>query len=97
MKYFILVIILVITGCTHTPYVKVGAGYKVSETELRFDDGSSASSPISARIDIGMQKGNFTYGLSHHSQYFTGRPFNNDMEYQKTEVFVDYTYKFTKD
>ncbi len=73
-------------------YVTVGIGYKLEETSLTFKDGNM-SSPVSARLEMGIKDGNITYGISHHSQWFTGFPFNNDMEYGKTEIFIDYKFQ----
>ena len=96
MKYLLLVTLL--TGCSSVPYVKVGAGYKLEESHINWinKDGNvkNGNHPISARIDVGFDYQNWSYGISHHSQYFAGVPFNNDGEYGKTEVFVDYKYSF---
>lgn len=83
------------TGCasTHTPYAKVGAGYKLEETKLyRQVDGSSFNEPVSARFELGYETGNLSYGISHHSQFFSGWPFDGKAEYGKTEVFIDYKF-----
>lgn len=102
MKYVFITILVVlyvilITGCSSTPYVKAGAGYKVSETNIHWQnsDGTynEGNHPISARFEVGLESGNWSYGVSHHSQFFTGAPFNDkDGEYQKTELFIDYKY-----
>ena len=112
MKNLILtsVITLTLTGCAgQVPFVKVGAGYKVDETEMVYFEKTPVFYPDepmvtntrvhgnknpSARIDIGLEDGNWTYGISHHSNWFQGWPVNGDGEYQKTEVFVDYTFRF---
>ena len=60
---------------------------------MNYRDGSS-NSPISARAEAGIENGPWTYGVSHHSQYLVGWPLNDDMEYEKTEIFVDYTWRF---
>jgi len=93
MKKLLLVSLLLLSGCTSTPtYIKLGAGYKFTESDIKWRDGSGTN-PISARIEVYKENGNVSYGISHHSQWFTGFPFNNNLEYSKTEVFVD--YKFT--
>lgn len=84
---------LTLTGCAESYYTKVGAGYKIDETNIQWYD-SSPTSPISARIEVGAKKGNFLYGINHRSQYLSGKPFNNNSEYQVTEVFVDYVWEF---
>lgn len=102
-RYFTFVIVLLIiilaSGCSHTPYIKAGAGYKLSETDMLWVNEHKTvqgNHPVSARLEAGFEAGNWTYGVSHHSQFATGAPFNNDPEYQKTEVFVDYTWRFEK-
>lgn len=98
-RSLILILIILTTACSSTTacynYAKAGVGYKVQETAL-YDtkDGSLFNDPISGRIEIGRQCSSISYGVSHHSQPFSGEPFNNDSEYQKTEIFIDYMYKF---
>lgn len=80
------------------PYLKIGAGYKIQETDHFYNVETGArtniqfSDPLSARIELGIEKGNISYGVSHHSQWRTGFPFNNEDEIQKTEVFIDYKF-----
>ena len=84
------------TGCSTIKediYLKVGAGYKVDQTEIHYRDGST-DHPISARFELGIEDDNITYGISHDSQWFTGWPLNDDMEFQKTEIFIDYKFTF---
>jgi len=79
-------------------YIKVGSGYKLIETDhivrttgekVYFNTGGK----LSARIEIGKEHGNWSYGLSHHSQWFSGFPVSEDgNEYQKTELFIDYKW-----
>lgn len=77
-------------------YLKVGAGYKFDEqTEIRLQQDNSQifeiqNSPYSARFETGVECGNLTWGVSHHSQWATGVPFNETGEYYKTEFFIDY-------
>lgn len=92
---------ILIQGCAtnHQPYYAVGVGYKLDETTYYWWDNAmkgnrEGNCPLSARLEVGMDAGNFRYGLSHHSQWTTGAPFNNEGEYQKTEVFIDYVKKF---
>lgn len=78
-------------------YLKAGAGYKFSETDsMKMRDGRTAKldihSPISARIEIGKQHGNWSYGVSHHSQWLVGWPLDDRKEYNKTEAFIDYKW-----
>lgn len=77
-------------------YATVGAGYKFQErTKLTIDnvEYDTDQSPISARIELGMQcNENLRFGVSHRSQWLQGWPVNDKKEYSVTEVFVDYTY-----
>jgi hypothetical protein len=86
-------------GCasTGTPYVKVGAGYKIHESEVKWKVPSSISEEaykVSGRAEVGIETDSISYGISHHSQIFAGAPFNSDQEYTKTELFVDYKFTF---
>lgn len=72
-------------------FVKVGAGYKVDQQQ------AFESSPLSARIDVGFDNvlvDGLSMGVSHHSQWLTGFPFNDTKEVFKTEVFIDYTWRW---
>lgn len=78
-------------------YIKIGSGYKLIETDhivrttgekVYFNTGGK----LSARIEIGKEHGNWSYGISHHSQWRDGFPFNDKHEPQKTEIFIDYKW-----
>ena len=77
-------------------YVTIGAGYKFQETNLKLTRNGVKkdwNEPVSARIEIYYQYSkNVTFGISHHSQWLTGFPFDDDSEYSKTEIFIDYTF-----
>ena len=97
MKYIL--ILLLITSCSSTPYAKVGAGIKFDETNLTWTDSKTgekykSNTPFSARFELGFENENWSYGLSHHSQWFNGAPFNKSGEYYKTEIFVDHKWTF---
>ena len=50
---------LMTTGCSTMEqygYLKIGAGYKVDQTEIHYRDGST-DHPISARFEAGIEKG----------------------------------------
>lgn len=93
-------ILLTISGCSSVPYAKVGIGYKVDEEKITWLSKSGErkdfNDPITARFELGFEGGAWSYGVSHDSQYFTGAPFNDDPEYSKTELFLDYKYVFRK-
>lgn len=98
MKY--LLVLLLVSGCSSVPesaYLKIGSGYKFQEPDLVWTDSKTgkknkADNPFSARIEVGMECvwKNVTCGVSHHSQWGQGFPFDNEGEYSKTEVFIDY-------
>jgi len=98
MKNLLLACVL-LGGCAgQTPYITVGTGYKFDEFRPNVkQDGDRyiLKDPFSARLEIGIDSGQFQYGLSHHSQWFSGSPFNEKLENHKTELFFDYTYKFS--
>lgn len=79
-------------------YLKVGTGYKFDEQNKAVLEGVEYEytnvSPYSARIETGVECGNLTYGISHHSQWATGFPFNETGEYYKTEIFLDYKFSW---
>lgn len=75
-------------------YLKVGASYKThSEAHTRVDgvdyQWKDHSSPIGARFELGAQKGKFTAGVAHYSQWGDGWPFNDAAEPSRTEIFFD--------
>jgi len=85
--------------CTEI-YFKVGAGYKFHELR-EFEEIESGKSyrfkdldPLSARLEFAVDCGSLIYGISHHSQWLTGIPFNNKGEPFKTEFFVDYKFSW---
>ena len=97
----ILIAVILLTGCSaiKQPYVKIGAGYKFTETKVEFVTNGKrtlSNDPISARIEVGANcvMTNVTCGVTHRSQWFSGAPFNSDKEYGVTEFFVEYTYRF---
>jgi len=81
----------------YEPYLKVGLGYKFSEQDgIRFGNDPHEyrleNEPISARGEVGFQNGCVSFGISHHSQWAAGWPFNDKWEYHKTELFIDFTF-----
>lgn len=98
MKYLIFIVALLASSSHADFYIKIGTGYKFVETDeltvAGVDYTVDDADPISARIEIGQERGNWSYGVSHHSQWATGAPFNDKKEYFKTEVFIDYKFEF---
>lgn len=75
-------------------YLKVGTSYKTHSEAYTHVDGvdyqwKDHSSPIGARFELGAQKGRFTAGVAHYSQWGNGWPVNNNAESARTEVFID--------
>lgn len=102
MKYIISIGFLFICACDYVSadcnklYVSVGAGYKFQErTKVTIgnkDYETEAQSPISARLEAGVECSNFRFGVAHRSQWLEGAPFNDEKEYSVSEVFIDYRY-----
>lgn len=102
-KLILLLPLLFLGGCAITEkqecvpnlFAKAGAGIKTQETTIEWWDGtddSNFANKISARFEAGVECGSWSGGISHHSNYFVGRPFNDHSEYSKTELFVDYKW-----
>lgn len=80
-------------------YIKVGAGYKFEESvqHVIYQGERNKVHPISARIELYWQyTDNLTFGISHHSQWATGFPFNDTREPSKTELFIDYKFSLVE-
>lgn len=102
MKRLALIIALLLSAsnasaCNNAhAYLKIGAGYKFDEQNRVHWQGQDyrikSPDPLSARIELGIQKNNWSYGIAHHSQWRSGAPFNDQGEPYKTEVFIDYTF-----
>jgi hypothetical protein len=88
-------------------FFSVGAGYKLAEeTEIDYtirtfhanlerkayigDD--PLVDKVSARFSAGKVIGDYTVSVSHHSQWFKGRPFNHRWEYHVTYVGISYSF-----
>lgn len=80
-------------------YIVIGSGYKFDYDKQITDKDNNViftdhRSPYSARMELGVDCGNLRYGISHHSQWSTGFPFNNIKEPYKTEFFIDYKFSW---
>lgn len=97
MKNILIFLLLFSSQSYADIYIKVGTGYKLIEMDNIITP-SGKKIPIntggkfSARIEIGAETGNWSYGLSHHSQWADGYPVNDRKEPQKTEIFIDYKW-----
>jgi len=83
-----------------TAFAKVGAGYKFRESTMLVLDGveydtTDYNSPYSARVEVGIDCENISFGVAHHSQWADGYPFNDNAEYAKTEIFIDYKFEWS--
>lgn len=101
MKLIPILLLLLLSACsvTQKPYVAMDIGYKLHETHIEYireDSLTDSSHPISTGIESGViiDDTGFTYGIRHDSQLFDGFPFNNDPEYQRTQLFIRYTHVF---
>lgn len=103
MKYLLLICVLISSfanASDYSYYVKIGTGYKIAEPSSIVVENSNQHLPVdfgskvTARFELGVEKDNITFGVSHHSQWLEGWPVNNDSEYFKTELFIDYKFTF---
>lgn len=83
-------------------YLKVGAGYKLSEprtVELQgLPYNANFGHPLTARVELGVEVSpKLTIGVAHHSHWLSGKPVNDEYEYFKTEFFVDYKFSLLGD
>lgn len=104
MKYIIAIGFLIICACDYASadcnkiYATVGTGYKFHESTSFIDEIGDkyyfeGVSKYSARLELGVVcNENLRFGVSHHSQWADGFPFDKAGEPYKTEFFVDYTY-----
>jgi len=80
-------------------FAKVGAGYKFDENDKFSVNGVSYDtdyhSPYSARFEVGVECDTISYGVAHHSQWTEGAPFNDNPEFSKTEIFIDYKFEWS--
>ncbi len=82
----VLMMVVLITSCSGTPYVRAGLGYKYHEMKVGDD---YCKSKVSGRVEAGVITEYFIYGWAHHSQPSCGWPANDTPEYFKSELFVD--------
>lgn len=82
-----------------TPYLYIGTGYKFTEPdrftiageEVKMDFGHA----LSAIVELGYESDTgWRFGIAHHSQWLSGKPFNNDNEYYKNEIFIGKKWTF---
>src|SRR5690606_17190570 len=101
-KLLLLVGVIGLSGCSTLPsicegesynYYKIGAGVKIRETVIYYN-GETTNDPISARLELGRRFGACSVGIADHSQWFSGKPFNNKHEYSVQEIFFDYEGRF---
>lgn len=102
MKHLLILALVLATPFVYADselYFKVGAGYKFDQQDKVQLDGVTYKlttiSPYSARFELGVETGNLTYGISHHSNWDTGWPFNDIQEQYKTEIFIDYKWSWS--
>lgn len=78
------------------PFAQVGIGYKIDEPDYVMYGAEkfpvSFGSSDTALFEVGFESGPVQFGIKHDSQWLTGRPFNNQPEYHKTELFIRYKF-----
>ena len=88
-----ILLLTLLSGCSSTPYIETGVGYKFREQKIDWVDGSKTH-PVSGFIEVGLEFDGVEVGIAHHSQPFTGKPFNDNEEYAKTELFISKRWEF---
>lgn len=73
-------------------YVSVGAAYKIDETYIVGFKNTQINTTDTAEFEIGVQKENLSYGFRHVSNWSKGWPVNNEDEYIKNELFIEYRF-----
>jgi len=88
-------------------FTSIGVGYKIAcdsrvvskardpdflteEEYFKINEGYLGK--ITARFSIGRNFKHYTLSLDHHSQYFTGKPVNNEWEYHVTSFNISKTF-----
>ena len=87
----ILFLLLLTTGCSTTPmFVEVGAGYKLDAfTGQSLQPGNCGGRNPTAHLRLGWEFPNgYEIGTHHYSHWLDGRPFNNNCETYKQELYV---------
>ena len=93
MKYLMLSLIIMISGCSSTPYWSGTLGHKFNEAVVYGSDICSSKISISGEIGAKFKEiynGTIIGGVAHHSQPSCGRPFNDQWEPSKSEAFIRY-------
>lgn len=100
LKYISILPLVLLAGCSITdPYAKVGIGKKIAEYQIVDPQRGRLDDPFTARFEAGYKcftglSENLRCGVAHHSQWFSGIPFNTGVrEYHKTELFIDYVWE----
>ena len=104
VAFILLFIAVAFCGARAEPYLSVGAGYKLSEKlYVKCEWANPVASrcygvkshPLTARLEVGYEFKNVRVGMTHHSQWLQGKPFDNKKdEYSKNEIFVDYVLRW---
>jgi hypothetical protein len=97
MKYLLLLTLLLSASSFADDWkdktvIVIGAGWIFHEDKTYYN-GRLVDDPLSARISIEYRYSKrIKFGISHHSQWLTGFPTNNDKEVFKTELFIDFSF-----
>lgn len=76
-------------------YVSVGAAYKFNETYIVGFEGTQINTADTAQFEVGVQEGNLSYGFRHVSNWSKGWPVNDEDEYVKDELFIEYRFNLS--
>jgi hypothetical protein len=79
-------LLVLLGGCSATPYAEIGMGWKFAEDQLLAPEYVGGRNPT-AHFEIGLAwASGYECGISHWSHYRDGGPFNDRPETYKNEV-----------
>ena len=95
MRYLILLVLL--SGCTATPYIKTGVKYNFNENNINWNSGieTSKTQNIDCLFELGVEtQDGYTVSYQHSSKCLKGAPFNNEDEYVTDGVYFGKYWRF---
>jgi hypothetical protein len=92
MNLIILVLVLLLSGCSSSPYIQIGIGYQLdgaTDWYLQTDRDWTCNNKDTFHGEVGTTWDNgWSIGYHHQSHTSCGRPFNKDPELYKDEILV---------
>lgn len=88
-----------LTALILTPYIYIGTALKINEPDTFDINGIKVEmdfgSKMAAVFEAGFESDSgWKFGYSHHSQWTSGPPFNNENEYYKDSIFIGKKWTF---